>query len=339
VLRCRLDGIGAPPSVIVKWLRDDPNGFRIDARQIATERAALEFLDGIAFRASPRLIAADAAMGVVIMEDLAPREPLAERLRRDGAAAHAAGLLAFAQVTGDLAAATVGRSADYDAVRASYGDPDPLAGRAMGLGAGWDNTRRAMEACGLAMSGDVAGELASGVETLVASGPFLVLTNGDPQANNVMVGDGGARLIDFETAAFRHALISATWIHVPGPHWITVAPEAMRGGLEDACRRAMSPVIPHAEDDRLFGFGMAAACATLAYERLNRFPRLDARPAGDPSRVQIVATLEAAAAVTARHAALPQLGDWLERVAATLRLRWPDADVDLAAYSPFTPRL
>jgi hypothetical protein len=65
---------------------------------------------------------------------------------------------------------------------------------------------------------------------------------------------------------------------------------------------------------------------------------LDQRPAGDPSRLQMVATLQAAAGVGGQHRAFPLVSGWAERAAAWLRRRWPDADVDLSRYVPYTPR-
>ncbi|HWH19751.1 MAG TPA: hypothetical protein VN671_04400, partial [Solirubrobacterales bacterium] len=55
VMRCTLEGADAPPTVIAKWLREDPNNFRVDPRQIATEQAAFEFLAEVGFSAAPRL--------------------------------------------------------------------------------------------------------------------------------------------------------------------------------------------------------------------------------------------------------------------------------------------
>ena len=52
----------------------------------------------------------------------------------------------------------------------------------------------------------------------------------------------------------------------------------------------------------------------------------------------MVATLESAIQAAQRHHAYPWLSEWAERVAGWLRGRWPDADVDLAAMSPYTPR-
>jgi hypothetical protein len=336
VLRCELDA--APGSVVVKWLRDDAGSFRTDPRQVATERAALEFLADIGFAQAPRLIAADLAAGVLVLEDLSPCTPLADLIRRDGAAAARASLTAFAETMGALGAATVGRAAEYEAIRARYGAPDATQGIALGLGAGWPDTRACLQSLGQAMSGAAEAELAGVVAALLEPGPFLAFSNGDAEANNFLVRQSGGKLIDFETAAFRHALASATWIHAPGPAWITVSAPDVAAELEAAYRRALGTGIAQAADDRQFGLGMAAACAALAYERLNRFARLDARPAGDASRVQMVATLEAAAGVARRHRALPDLSGWMLRTAGWLRRRWPDADVDLASLPPYTSR-
>lgn len=340
VMRCTLhtNVVGGPASLIVKWLRDDPNGWRVDLRRVATERAALEFLAKIDFPSAPRLIGADLEGGVLILEDISPSTPLADLLRRQGVAASLAHLHEFARASGALSAATAGRSEAYRAIRALYGPVDPTNGRLLGLGEGWADTRHIMEAFGLSMTTTAEGELAEAVERLLHPGAFLAFSNGDPEANNFLVSERGGWLIDFETSDFRHALTSATWIHVPGPAWITVAPEAVQADLEQTYRSALSQGVPEAEDDRLFGEGMAAACATMAYERLNRVSILDKRPVGDPSRVQMVATLEAAARVAQRHRALLHLAGWLERAADGLRARWPDADVDFATYPPYTPR-
>jgi hypothetical protein len=58
-------------------------------------------------------------------------------------------------------------------------------------------------------------------------------------------------------------------------------------------------------------------------------------------RLQLVEKLEAAARAATAHHALPTLAGWLQRVAATLRNRWPDTDLDLtdpAVLRPYRPR-
>jgi hypothetical protein len=175
------------------------------------------------------------------------------------------------------------------------------------------------------------------LEVLEAPGPFLAFTSGDTQVNNFMVGEGPGKLIDYEAAGFRHALTAAAQIHTPGSAWITVA-TPLSAELEAAYRTALSQGVREADDDRRFGIGMAAACLAFALDRLSRFALLDGRAPGEASRIQMVATLEEAALAARRHRALPQVAGWTERAAAWLRARWPDADVDLAAYAPYTLR-
>ncbi|HXQ11552.1 MAG TPA: hypothetical protein VN805_11215 [Caulobacteraceae bacterium] len=303
---------------------------------MATERAALEFLEAIGFTAAPRVVAADLQAAVLVLEDVGGT-PLADLICRDGAGAHADDLLAFARGMGALGAATAGIEADYAAIRARYGAPDRRAGRARGLGPAWPATRERLAALGLPIEGEGAAELAKVERTILEPGAFLTLTNGDAQPNNVLIGAGGGRLIDFEFADYRHALVNAVWIHVPGPAWITVE-HPRNAALEDAFRGALAAGVAEGEDDVLFGHGMAAVCLAEACDRFARFPTLDARAPGDASRVQMLATLEAGARTARRHRAWPALAGWQEDAAAWLRRRWPDADVDLATYAAYTPR-
>lgn len=93
-----------PRTVIVKWARTH----RLRAH---TEPAALRSLsDDLGLALAPRVIAADLSAGLVVMKDLAPRTALDHLLRRDGPAAHADRLAAFARARGELSAATVGHA-------------------------------------------------------------------------------------------------------------------------------------------------------------------------------------------------------------------------------------
>ena len=106
-------------------------------------------------------------------------------------------------------------------------------------------------------------------------------------------------------------------------------------------RRALARGVPEAQDDRRYGFAMAAACMSWALLRLRRFAVLDTRAPGDHSRLQLVETLESAARTAEAHRALPHLSGWARRTADVLRRRWPDADLDLtdcASFPPYSPR-
>ncbi|HVX43383.1 MAG TPA: phosphotransferase [Mycobacteriales bacterium] len=335
VLRCRLDGTDGPESVIVKWLREDPNGFRIDPEQMRTEQAALEFLADLDFARSPRFVVGDQAAHLILIEDLAPRTPLAALLREAGAAGDE--MRSFARALGELAVTTVGRSDEFYRRRRALGPVHAERDRQLFRADQWADTRGILEALDVRISAAVDRELDSALAELDDPGPFLAMSNGDPEANNFLIGEGGGKIIDFEFARYHHALVDAVWMHVPGPMWMTVA-DPVVPSVESEYRTVLAEAIPQAADDRLFGFGLSAACGAFAISRLNRFGVVDRRAEGDLSRPQMVSILEAAARTAEDHGALPQLRGWLREVAEFLRRRWKDADVDLAKYRSYTPR-
>jgi hypothetical protein len=342
VARCELvvpdsGRVARPGSVIVKWLRANPHDFRTDPAQVCTERAALEFLAELGVDLAPRLLASDLASRILVLEDLSPRVPLYDQIRKYGEAGAQTGLRAFARAMGQLHAATAGHSETYYARRRSYGPVDPQLERLRFIGRRWLDTRSWLEALGATMPSGAERELARAHALLAQPGPFLAFSNGDAGSNNFLVDGAEGRFTDFEFAGFRHALTDAASLAVPGPMWITVGDPAATG-LEDAYRAALASGVPQATDDRTFGFGLAACCHLMALERLGGCHRIDARPAGDGSRVQRVFTLELAARTAERHGCLPHLTGWVRDVARRLRKRWPDADLELADHPAYTPR-
>jgi hypothetical protein len=339
VVRCHLEHASStlPESVIVKGLREDPSGSRTDPQQVLTEQAALEFLAELGLHITPRLLASDIAANILVLEDLAPRVPLAAILQSTDSERVKAGLSAFARALGTLSAATVGHADTYYAKRRALGPVDPQAERERFLGNGWTQTRGYAEALGVSPSGAVEPEIAAVVAEIAHPGAFLSFSNGDAGSNNFLVESADGRIIDFESAGYRHALTDAVCLYVPGPMWLTVS-DPVTTGLEAEYRAALCRSVPQVADDRRFGFGLAAACMAFAIERLYRFVVIDSRPPGDQSRLQRISTLEAAAVVAESHASLPHLTSWTRRLSEVLRRRWPDADVDLTAYDAYTPR-
>ena len=344
VARVLLGGAGAPRTVIVKWVRAGPGRARTEPRRLCTELAALQVLsDDLGLALAPRVIADGGPAGFLILEDLAPRVALDRLIRRDGAAACRELLAAFARARGELSAATAGHAGTYRARCAALGIPAPAGdpeGRLAGL---WHHAHQDAAALGLPLAGPAASELTAVLDELSAPGPFLALSHGDAESNNILVRESGpadARLIDFEASGYAHALIDAVCLHVPGPGWISVGGPGA-AGLADQYRRALARGVPAAQDDRRYGFGLAAACMSWALLRLHRLAVLDARAPGDHSRLQLVETLESAARAAEAHRALPHLAGWARRAAGVLRRRWPDADLDLtdwASFPPYSPR-
>ncbi|MER5615134.1 hypothetical protein [Streptomyces sp. NPDC002215] len=329
-----------PCSVVVKWVPDGQREARSAPWRLRNELAALQFLsEDLGINLAARVIAADIAARFLILEDLAPRVSLDRLLRRDGAAAHGDRLAAFARARGALSAATAGRAETYYARRAKLGPVDAaadLAGRLAPLRAGAIEHASSL---GAPLGGRPAHELTSALDELASPGPFFALSNGDAEANNILLhasGPAEARLIDFEFAGYAHALTDAVCLYVPGPAWLTVD-DPTATGLADQYRRALAHGIPEAEDDRRYGDGLAAACVSWALVRLQRFALLDTRSPGDLSRLQLIATLEAAAHTAQTCRTLPHLTSWIRRIATVLRHRWPDADQDFADPARFPP--
>jgi hypothetical protein len=329
----------------VKWVRASPAQVRSEPWRLRAELAALQFLsEDLGLALAPRVIAADARAGLLVMEDLAPRVALDCLIRRDGAAAHPGLLAVFARARGQLSAATAGRAGTYRARCAAVGYTAPAGGAPESrLASLWDQGHQDASALGVPVAGPAASELTAALEELNAPGPFLALSHGDAESNNIMVHEHGpadARLIDFEAAGYTHALIDAVCLHVPGPGWICVG-DPGAAGLADQYRRALARGVPEAQDDRRYGFALASSCMRWALLRLHRFAVLDARAPGDHSRLQLVETLESAARAADAHRALPHLAGWARRTADALRRRWPDADLDLTdrvKFPPYSPR-
>lgn len=327
-------------SVIVKWIPDGQREARTASWRLCTELAALRFLDeDLGIGLAPSVIAADTTARFLVLEDLAPRVPLDQLLRRDGAAAHGDRLAAFARARGALSAATAGRVETYYARRAALGPVDAAADQAGRLAPLREKAIEYASALGVPLDSRATHELAAAMGELATPGPFLALSNGDAEANNLMLhatGPADARLIDFEFAGYAHALTDAVCLYVPGPAWLTVG-DPTTTGLADQYRRTLACGIPEAEDDRRYGYGLAAACMSWALVRLQRFVLLDTRSPGDHSRLQLIATLEDTARTAETYTTLPHLTAWIRRIAVVLRRRWPDADQDFADSARFPP--
>lgn len=326
---------GQPETVIAKWSRARTHGPRSAPNLLRTEAASLEYLAEIGFERAPRLIAADADL--LVLEDLAPRRPLDELLIERGPEECKAQLLDYARTLGELGARSAGLQATFDNICSRRGLAAPPVPDT-GPGTEWLAFCQTLGPHHIAPSAPAAAELVRIAAELSAPGPFLAFSNGDVQVNNFLVGEhGDGRLIDFEGGGFRHALSAGVLFHTPGTAWITVA-GPLAHDLESAFRTTLAQRIPEAGDDALFGRGLVAATLAWACTRLTRLVQLDARPARDDGRVQMLATLQAAAAVARRHRQWLYAAEWMECTAGRLRRRWPDADIDLAALKPYTPR-
>ncbi len=337
VARFKIGG-GPVGSVITKWVRDgDPAnpGARADPTQLTTEAVTLGFLAEHAVRA-PRPIIAD--RGILIMEDFPEHRPLDRLIREHGYTERTrAGLLEAARLLADRHARTAGRSDAYYRALAEHLPVDPQRERRRFMARGWELTSGYAAELGCPPGDRAVAEAAEVYALLDSPGPLLALSNGDSATNNVLVGEPADVIIDYEFAGYRHCLTDLTDFYLPGPRWVTVV-DAVASGFEDAYRSTLAPAVPEVADDNRFGPGLAAAGLSHTFGRLGNFPKIDARPAGNRSRLERMISIESAAALAESRSAFPALADWCRDLGRTLRQRWPETDVRTDRLPPFLPR-
>lgn len=337
-------------SVVVKWLRaEDPRyrGFRTHPGQIRREHATLRFVTDEVGPIVPAPIACSADL--LVMEDLDSRTALHDVLLADPDEPALAGLEEMVDLLATLHAGTRHREAAYAArLPGGWSTSRPTSIDPVGApGPARHHAPTALDVPGLGFrtgsaprpGDDAAVELDDLTRRLVEPGEFHALSTGDAAPNNVLIAPGlPARLIDAEFAGFQHALIDLVSLYLPHPAWVT-ATDPVANGLEQRYREAMTTTAPVFADDVAFGWELGAAAVAYATGRLSRFERCDDRPAGDPSRLQLLITAETTTTLLRDRSAFPAIASWLADVSAALRRRWPETDLDVAALPPWLPRL
>ena len=119
IVRLRLEGDDR--TVVLKRPREHNFGDR--ARGFDAELAALEFLSPMDTAVAPRLLGADAAAGILLMEDLGPGSSLADSLLAGDRGRAEADLIGYARAVAAMHAWSVGRSGEYAELRARLADP------------------------------------------------------------------------------------------------------------------------------------------------------------------------------------------------------------------------
>ena len=170
VLRVRA---GPDRSVVMK--RRDP---KTRPRSFGVELAALEYLNAMPVPVAPRLVAADAEAGILLMEDLGPGASLADALLGGDRERAQASLVAYAEALGAMHAWSMGRPGELADLRARYAPEAPLGPSWLeALARGRASFAGAMGSLGLAANGTDAeiGE----IPYLLNGAGYLGLVHGD----------------------------------------------------------------------------------------------------------------------------------------------------------------
>jgi hypothetical protein len=347
VWRCTLDRAiaGLGESVIVKRGRA-AGELRSEGQMMRNEIAALLFLTANDLPFGPRLIAADAARGVAIMEDLGDGPSLEDLLFGQDRQVALDGLVAFGAALGRLHAATAGRAGAFLASRDRSGATpsalEPAGAYGLSFISRWDTLRSTVAAHpDLPQPVDVEADVDAMLRTLAPAEPYLAMTNGDPCPGNTRLTSGTIRFLDFEQATFHHALLDLTALHLPFPAcpcWSVLPDEATAPAIH-AWRTAFARCHSGALDDDEYLPSVAAACLAWAILRMAPWTRLDAadepHPVGFTKRAQRLATIDAAVRVARRADTLPVLTGWLAALSAALRERWSDTPLTLTIFPAF----
>src|ERR687884_218905 len=323
VVRCAVMGWDGVASVVLKRNEgDDERGF--------TDWASLAFLSTLeeATGIAPHFYAGDARERFVVMEDLGGSRSLEHLLNNGDAATVVEALGSLATSMARLVVATSGREEMFERMRAT------LPGGA-GLGrrreaARWLEARQRVARWAAALDiplphgFDVA---CAHIAAIYADpGPYLAFSHGDPAPSNNHITTGGVRLVDFEYAAYRHALYDIT-------AWDTLCPlpKEWMATMEQVFRRAVgaSPLGGALVDDEQYRQAWAMMCAYRALAMLTWFsPDLLAQDGpwtpGWTRRAALISTTLRLHHASAGVAVLKPLVELGGHMSEALRARWPE---------------
>jgi Ser/Thr protein kinase RdoA (MazF antagonist) len=178
-------------------------------RSFERELHALELLNGMPVPVAPRLLGADAAAGILLMEDLRTEVSLADSLLTGKRERAEADLIAYARALGSMHAWTAQRAAG--AVGAAAREPAWLTVIANGK----EPFLAAASRLGLPLEG-VAGEIDQ-IAVMLREAGNLGLVHGDPCPDNVLLAGGACRIVDFEASGWGAVVLDAAYLLAPFP--------------------------------------------------------------------------------------------------------------------------
>ena len=343
ILRGKTSGPGGARSVVIKATRagdyDAAAENAFAASGLIKEWAATAFLAARApaGRHGARLLAGDAAQGILVFEDIgAGLGSLVEPLLEGRPAQAERALTTYAAALGRLHADAAACTEEHaQALRTSFPTALPPA----------PQHRARLERLAAAIQARIGGcvpddDLAQIAHRLQEPGGWSTLVHGDPCPDNALMSPDGVRLIDFEFAAPGHALHDGVYWRIGFPTcWCAGrVPDEVAGRVEAAYRTELGRVVADARDSASFqresAFIAAAWLLTSLDWRLDS-ALADAGQWGIASmRSRLLWYLEVTIAMTADAGILPGLQstarDWL----TALRERWP-ATESLAFYPAF----
>jgi len=110
-----------------------------------------------------------------------------------------------------LHSVSAGRCTAYQQILGTYGASQPSRHRIHQILSDVHNLGTLLESTGITIAPSVYHELRVVMDALRDPGPFFTFTHGDATPANVFVTSAGVRRFDFDTSAFRHALLDGAF--------------------------------------------------------------------------------------------------------------------------------
>ncbi len=288
-------------------------------RHVERERAGLQLVRGLGI--GPDVLAADEALGVLVLSDLTG-PTLEDALLGPDPSLASNGFVAFGELLGHLHAATARTLPPDDAER--YG-PWPGVER-------WHQVVQLTRELRFPDAGQAGTDIGWLCAQLRDPAAFLAFNHADPTPNNVILTADGARLIDFEGSGFRHVGCEAAALHFPFPHYSAhwaVLPQGVIDAADNAYRQRLVAGIPAADDDKAYRRMLAIGCGAELAVRVQRLAKLaadDQTPAESwRRRTQLLQQIDVFVRVADSAKVLLPLADWFAALATAMRDRWEDA--------------
>ena len=353
VVRCEIiqGPSEAPDSVILKRA---PAGQLIPEAPIEltdlllNEWATLRFLKSIPATAPviPALYCGSRDAGLIVMEDLGDVDSLVQPLLGSDPQDAENALVTLAQHLGQMHAATIGRSGEFDSILNELTDgPAPLR---VDLGGfvrqALGGLRQTLDDVGVAPHRLFYDEIEEVIGAVVDPGPFYVFIHGDPCPDNFLRTQSGLWFTDFEMSAFRHALLDGVYgrMMFPGCWCASRIPEATVLRMESTYRAELARGCSAAKDDRLFQRGIVDACAFWVLEALLRYLKRAISEDFDwgisSVRQRITARLRAFLDICEGHEHLQGVRHTFNLLHSRIETTWPTESKELPLYPAFGQR-
>ncbi len=314
-------------SVVLKRRGDQDEDGDAGDRGFETELAALELLSGMPVPVAPRLLGADAAAGILLMEDLGQGASLADSLLTGERERAEADLIAYARALGSMHAWSmqcIPGAAGAGAHPAMERDPGWLTAIANGK----EPFLAAAARMGLRTEG-VAREIDQ-IPVTLREGGNVGLVHGDPCPDNVLLFDGACRIFDFEMTGWGSVVLDAAYLLAPFPSCWCFAdlPAEVAAPAVDAYRETLDAAGIGLSTE--WEAGVAAALAGWIVARGRGITRLldeDPQWGTTTMRPRLLAWLRNFIERTGGGQALPRLRALMALMHDQLLSRWPEVRV------------